>query len=135
MSGSIERQNARSQQCKHCGLYYSPQGIHNHERNCHLQDVDAMVQPMEESPTHSPRHEDDAVASTETMEVAATDGGNPALDAPDPDPAVTDGGDPSDEPECPECGGSRYFDASEHMKYQYGCADCSDGDSWVVWNE
>lgn len=63
------------------------------------------------------------------------DGGNPALDAPDPDPVVTDGGDPSDdEPECPECGGNRYFDASEHTEYEYGCPDCSDDESWVVFD-
>jgi len=62
------------------------------------------------------------------------DGGNPALDAPEPDPVVTDSDDPSDEPECPECGGHRYFDASEHTDYDYGCPDCSDEESWVVFD-
>jgi hypothetical protein len=78
----------------------------------------------------------DTVVDDGTETVA--DGGNPALDAPDPDPdaVVTDGGDPSDdEPECPECGGNRYFDASEHTDYAYGCADCSGEESWVVFDE
>lgn len=74
----------------------------------------------------------DTVADDGAETVA--DGGNPALDAPDPDPVVTDGGDPSDEPECPECGGTRYFDASEYTEYAYGCADCSDEESWEVFD-
>jgi hypothetical protein len=74
----------------------------------------------------------DTVIDDGTETVA--DGGNPALDAPEPDPVVTDGGDPSDEPECPECGGNRYFDASEHTEYDYGCPDCSDDESWVVFD-
>ena len=74
----------------------------------------------------------DTVIDDGTETVA--DGGNPALDAPEPDPVVTDGGDPSDEPECPECGGNRYFDASEHTDYDYGCPDCSDDESWVVFD-
>ena len=85
---------------------------------------------MDDSP--SPDGADTVIdEGTETV----ADGGNPALDAPDPDPVVTDGGDPSDEPECPECGGNRYFDASDHTEYDYGCADCSDDESWVVFDE
>jgi len=78
--------------------------------------------------------EDGADTVTDDGPEAVADGGNPALDAPEPDPVVTDGGDPSDEPECPECGGNRYFDASEHTEYDYGCPDCSDEESWVVFD-
>lgn len=38
-----------------------------------------------------------------------------------------------DDPECPNCGSNRWFDASEHTDYPYGCADCSDGSSWQVY--
>jgi len=31
-------------------------------------------------------------------------------------------------------GGNRYFDASEHTDYDYGCPDCSDDESWVVFD-
>jgi len=78
--------------------------------------------------------EDGADTVTDDGPEAVADGGNPALDAPEPDPVVADGGDPSDEPECPECGGNRYFDASEHTEYDYGCPDCSDEESWVVFD-
>jgi hypothetical protein len=40
-----------------------------------------------------------------------------------------------DDPTCPECGSNRWFDASEHTDYPYGCANCSDGSSWQVYGE
>ena len=52
-------------------------------------------------------------------------------DAGDGDPVVGD----RTPPQCPECGGSRWFDASAHTDYEYGCADCSDEQTWVVWSE
>jgi DNA-directed RNA polymerase subunit RPC12/RpoP len=39
-----------------------------------------------------------------------------------------------DEPTCPECGSNRWFDASEQTDYEYGCANCSDGTNWQVFN-
>lgn len=39
-----------------------------------------------------------------------------------------------DDPRCPECGSNQWFDASEVTDYQYGCAECSDGNSWQVFN-
>lgn len=39
------------------------------------------------------------------------------------------------EPTCPGCGGNKYFDASEHTDYDYGCPECSSKEQWVVWNE
>jgi len=42
--------------------------------------------------------------------------------------------EPKDDPECPECGSNRWFDASKHTDYSYGCADCSDRTSWQVFN-
>lgn len=38
-----------------------------------------------------------------------------------------------DDPECPKCGSNEWFDASEHTDYPYGCADCSDGTNWQVY--
>jgi len=70
---------------------------------------------------------------------AGSGGDNPAMSSPTDTEAAasatvsTDGG--ASEPTCPECGGSRYFDASGHTEYDFGCADCSDGSGWVVWNE
>lgn len=39
-----------------------------------------------------------------------------------------------DDPECPECGGNEWFDASK-AGYDYGCPDCSSEEKWTVWNQ
>lgn len=52
-----------------------------------------------------------------------------------PQHAQTTPDEQSTEPECPECGGNRWFDASQHTEYSFGCADCSDSDSWVVFDQ
>lgn len=41
----------------------------------------------------------------------------------------------NNDPTCPECGSNRWFDASEHTDYPYGCANCSDGSNWQVYGE
>jgi hypothetical protein len=141
-TGAYDRNDPREQQCIHCGLFYSPQGIHNHQRGCTLKDHDTMIQPLENDepvPDTSPEHEDGEVIDTETEQpepdeqVAATDGGNPALDAPEP---RTDGGQEteaqSDDPVCPDCGSNRYAVVDEHRdslpgwahEYDIICADC-----------
>lgn len=52
------------------------------------------------------------------------------------DPTMDDGPPTVEiDPKCPECGGNKYFDATEHTDYDYGCPDCSNGENWVVWNE
>jgi len=38
-----------------------------------------------------------------------------------------------DDPECPECGSNEWFDASEHTDHPFGCANCSDDNSWMVY--
>jgi len=83
---------------------------------------------------------EDLRVDTEPAESATADGGtadgDPVADAPETDTAATQAGaGDSDEPTCPECGGNRWFDASEHTEYEYGCADCSDESGWIVWNE
>jgi hypothetical protein len=40
-----------------------------------------------------------------------------------------------DDPECPNCGSNRYFDASEHTDHPFGCPECSDGNNWFVYGE
>ena len=40
MSGTVSPTSARDQQCTHCLLYFSKQGIHNHERNCNWDGID-----------------------------------------------------------------------------------------------
>lgn len=45
------------------------------------------------------------------------------------------GASQSNDPTCPECGGNRWFSASEHTDYEYGCADCSTDTNWTVWNQ
>jgi ssDNA-binding Zn-finger/Zn-ribbon topoisomerase 1 len=155
MKWNFEPTEKTDQECPHCGLFYSDRGIKAHRENCPLKgedywvrrpeaaDVDEGGTPPESGGDPTEDESDDDVAPDPSSHTSPsegdaptpkTDGGNPALDAPDPDPVVTDGGDASDDPKCPECGGNRYFDASEYTDYQYGCPDCSDEDSWVVFD-
>ncbi|ELZ87495.1 hypothetical protein C453_04054 [Haloferax elongans ATCC BAA-1513] len=136
--GTYEPQSATDQQCSHCGLYFRAQGIHNHESSCYLQDHDTMIQPLDDPVSvreaESPTQDDPEgveVADTQPTVEAVTDGGNPALDAPDP-VEKDDGGTESDEPACPDCGSDRYGVVDEHRRvlptwaheYDYICADC-----------
>ncbi|WP_233510257.1 hypothetical protein [Haloferax sp. Atlit-4N] len=139
--GTYEPQSATDQQCEHCGLYFRAQGIHNHETSCYLQDHDTMIQPLDDPvsvrETESGTQDESAdteVPDTQPEVEAVTDGGNPALDAPDPVEGVaTDGGEPQD-PECPDCGSDRYGIVDEHRRalptwaheYDYICADCKE---------
>ncbi|SFR37179.1 hypothetical protein SAMN04487947_0571 [Halogeometricum rufum] len=120
MSGTYEPESPTDQQCRHCGLYFRAQGIHNHESSCYLDGHDAMIQPVDESRgevedpervgrTESPTLDEPDETPTPDPEQAVTDGGNPALDA--PEPVATDGG--QDESACPDCGSRDYFDADD----------------------
>ena len=69
-------------------------------------------------------------SSTETTQEGH--GSDPVKETPD-GPQGTAQGNTTD-PECPECGGADWFDASEHYpEFDYGCPECSTEDNWVVW--
>ena len=53
----------------------------------------------------------------------------------DDDPTVGDAS-PEDggRPACYKCGGRNLFDASRQTEYRYGCRDCSDVETWVVFD-
>lgn len=57
----------------------------------------------------------------------------PVADGPDPSPTVVDH---NEGPTCPECQGTNLFDARPHTdgRFTFGCRDCSDGQSWEVFN-
>jgi hypothetical protein len=158
--GSRQPDGPDEYQCQNCGRWYARIGLSQHEASCshpewadplvELVDVDVhpMMKPTEEidEPTDQDEFDDlddDQVPepvvdeSPAPAETAATDGGNPIFDGPDPDPnpATTDGGDPDDDPTCPECGGNVFFDASEHTQFEFGCPTCSTDEEWVVWDE
>lgn len=150
--GSREPAGPDEFQCSNCGLWYARIGLTQHETGCKhpewadplVEIVDADEHPMmggtddalegdQEGIDEDDQDDvDDAPAPPEP--VTATDGGNPIFDGPEPTP-TTDGGDPSDDPECPECEGNVFFDASEHTDFEFGCPNCSDEENWVVWNE
>ncbi|WP_363467822.1 hypothetical protein [Halogeometricum borinquense] len=120
MSGTYEAENPTDQQCRHCGLYFRAQGIHNHESSCYLDGHDTMIQPVDESRgevddpervgrTESPTLDEPDESPTLDPKKTVTDGGNPALDA--PEPVATDGGQDTGGV-CPDCGSEDYFDAT-----------------------
>jgi len=52
------------------------------------------------------------------------------------DPLVGDAEPDAHEPvTCYKCGGTNLFDAREWTEYRYGCRDCSDTETWVVFDE
>lgn len=65
----LERESPTDQQCKHCGLYFSKEGIHNHQRFCWLIDVDTRVQPLEDGVAEK-LEEEQAPESAESSEDA-----------------------------------------------------------------
>lgn len=150
--GTLEPENPRDQQCEHCGLYFSAQGVHNHQRSCPLEHIDARVQPLDdpvearttESSTQDESPDDEVPdteptvsgaesSSPEPEPVPATDGGeNPALDAPEPQPrerTQSDERSGKDEEtetlDCPACGtdtGATEDDVEAGKTYR--CSDC-----------
>lgn len=69
---------------------------------------------------------------------SASEASSPSKDEglwiPQRDVSASSAGENSD-PECPECGSNRYFDASEYTDYPFGCAECSDSTSWTVYGK
>lgn len=81
--GTVEPQKSTDQPCEHCGLWFSSNGIHNHERNCPLKDKDVMVQPVDdvEAGVAGDTHESDPLsADAPDGEVPGTEQESPALD-------------------------------------------------------
>lgn len=72
--------------------------------------------------------------SEESVEESPAEDSNPLLEGPDPEPVES-----PDVPECPECGGTEWFDPREvsngQVDFDYGCPSCSTEAEWVVWNE
>lgn len=81
-------------------------------------------------------HLQESNQSEQSPDAGGSSGGgdDPSMDPVDPPlPDSGSNGGTADEPECPECGSGRYFDASGHTEYPYGCANCSDEETWVVY--
>lgn len=130
--------------CAHCSLpfdsaYALAQHMwkstdNDHETYESLDDAFAAIYSPESNSEPNSKSPDGGVPNGQSPNISeetVTDDSNPVFDSPDAEPTST----PNDDPACPDCGGSRYFDASEHTKYDYGCPDCSTEDAWVVWNE
>ncbi|AUV82072.1 hypothetical protein C2R22_10775 [Salinigranum rubrum] len=147
--GTLEPENPREQQCEHCGLYFSAQGVHNHQRSCPLEHIDARVQPLDdpvEARTTEPSTQEESpdVEVTDTEpDVSgaesplpdpepATDGGNPAFDGPEPEAresvqggGESDAGEEPDTLDCPACGadtGASEDDVKAGKTYR--CTEC-----------
>jgi hypothetical protein len=129
--GSVEPEGARSQQCDHCKLFFSPQGISNHETHCNWKDVDVrefaarVLSDAENdgsgveddmSPSHEAEPADGEAPGTSDEDDPATgadaaraDGAGLGLDGP-PEPPADDGGDADEGGDdrdglaCIECG-------------------------------
>jgi hypothetical protein len=163
--GSREPEGPDDYQCLNCGRWFHRVGLGPHAESCQHPDwADPLTEivPTEEHPMmdadyeledvdDSKLQEEDVVdehqeedvvdeAPAPTEPVAATDGGNPIFDSPEPvERATTDGGDPEDDPTCPECESNRYclLDElvddipEEYDQFQFVCVDCEEvyGDS------
>jgi hypothetical protein len=162
MPGSPTPATDTDQQCEHCGLWFSIQGITNHEPNCQLEGIDAMVQPLEDTTPIDDHQGDtdvedapDAGATPEAVEIdedpdpepdptpeqdgadpveTVTDGGNPALDAPDPVDVDHDRDDDQDDVDeddhvdtCPHCEEEieNWDDLTPGKPYR--CGSCGNG--------
>lgn len=122
--------------CKLCGVSFgTPEQVRAHIQGSAGEHAGIGFRDAEEYISEAPDETDDPAPEADPA-------GEPASDP--PSSPSKDGGlgvpqraprpSSEDDPTCPECEGNRYFDASEHTDYDYGCADCSDADSWVVWN-
>lgn len=92
--------------------------------------ADYISEAPDESSDPAPEADPDAGPDADPPSSPSKDEGLGVPQRSTPTPDETKETDPT----CPECGGNRWFDASEHTDYDVGCADCSGEDSWVVWN-
>lgn len=91
--------------------------------------------PNSTVPNSAEQSPDPADAVADGGETGLGLGGKPDVDeSPAPDDHDDAASPGADDPQCTECGSREYFDASE-VGFDYGCADCSDAEEWVVWNE
>jgi hypothetical protein len=158
MSGwSAEPSDITDQQCEHCHLYFTAQGIHNHEASCPLEGEDVVFTSPGDSADRAPGTEsadildsaDGEVQGTqdsapETAEsVVATDGGTPGLGLdgpPTPQQAVEDAVDDAEASEtgcdpnaleCPLCGADAGLSADDlEPGKTYRCTECDKRLEW-----
>jgi len=146
MNGHTQKTDETDQQCDHCGMWFTPQGIYNHERNCPLQGTDLRVLPAgeEASPTSesvggdsSSESLDDEVAGAELepggaeadiTEPTRTDGGAglPLPDSSTNSSRTTTGREDVEAAAsvageesitgCPDCGSGDYYDADDVLE-------------------
>lgn len=107
----------------------------------------ALANHLHKRGDHGPTEWADALEIASSAEAAVdslTADGGAGLEAgdddddeePDADPTVSAGDGPERElPACPECGGRNLFDPTEYYpRFRYGCRDCSDSETWEVFN-
>ena len=87
--GSVHPDGPRSQQCSHCLLFFSPQGISNHEQSCNWKEVNVeefaeRVLSDTETSESGGGEPADAVANTESAD--GEEPGTSVEDAPDTSP-------------------------------------------------
>jgi hypothetical protein len=108
-NGSHEPEHPRDVQCNHCGRYFRNDGIHAHEENCPLAEVDETIVPLanDGGGPVPPNEEVQGGQPAQDGEGVAPDPvGGDGLENVDNDPVRTDGGEsgpaPADPPEPPE---------------------------------
>jgi len=140
-----EDADEKDQECEHCGMWFTPQGIHNHERNCPLKETNQRVIP----PTGEAVGTADSVGGDSASEPTADEAEGTETQSGGTDAGVTDVtptdreaglplADPDDDgpnflaqsekdgestrtdggdtaDDCPECGHPNYIDAGEFL--------------------